>query len=73
MTDHPRYYWTADRSELVGENDPRAASLAYPSADPIAPEHLSLLEPKPEPGKALEIAQASAPKPAPAKRVIRKA
>ena len=40
---HPRIFWTADRSALVEESDSRAAYLAYPSADPIPPEHLALL------------------------------
>ena len=48
MTDqHPRVYWTADRSALVEEGDARAASLAYASADPIPDEHLALLKGKP--------------------------
>ncbi len=41
---HPRTYWTADRSALVEEGDVRAAFLAYPSTDPIPPEHLAMLD-----------------------------
>jgi hypothetical protein len=40
---HPRIFWTADRSGLVEEGDPRAAHLAYGTADPITPEHLELM------------------------------
>ena len=43
---HPRIFWTADRSALVEEGDVRAAFLAYGTADPIAPEHLALLQDK---------------------------
>lgn len=73
---HPGLYWTADRSELVEEGDVRAAFLAYAPADPIPPEHLSLLANQ----RSDEIEHdlygteddAPAPKAAPAKRATRK-
>jgi hypothetical protein len=30
-----RWYWTADKSRLVGEGDPEAAFLAYPAGTEI--------------------------------------
>jgi hypothetical protein len=67
---HPRTYWTADRSMLVEEGDARAASLAYGEADPIAPEHLTLVQVEAYVDARLQELQAEkdAPKPAPVKR-----
>lgn len=64
---HPRVYWTADRSALVEEGDSRAAFLAYAPADPIAPEHLTLLSGKPAPGPEPVKAAEPNPKPVPVK------
>ena len=75
MTDlHPRTYWTADRSALVEEGDERAAFLAYPSSDPIPPEHLALLASAPVEVPTAPTAKVAKPRvraanrPAPAKR-----
>ena len=76
---HPRTYWTADRSTLVEEGDVRAAFLAYAEADPIPPEHLALLHGQPQATSATVTAPENAAlvmpkprKPAPVKRTIRK-
>ena len=61
---HPRVYWTADRSALVEEDNPRAAYLAYGVADQITPEHLALL------GK--KAAAVEPPQPAPADEPLAK-
>lgn len=41
---HPRLYWTADRTALVEEGDPRAAFLAYSGFVPLDPAHEPLVK-----------------------------
>ncbi len=48
---YPRLYWTADRSYLVEERDPRAAFLAWAGYEPVPDDQMALhLEPGHEPG-----------------------
>lgn len=64
---HPLLFWTADRSALVEEGDPRAAFLAYAPSDPIAPEHLDLVEGNAAPDPDPESARPATRKPTPRK------
>jgi hypothetical protein len=66
MSEHPRLWWTADRSELVEDGDARAAVLAYGPADPVDAAHEQLIKKAPP-----AAAPAPAPEPAP-RRATRK-